>query len=86
MSNGVLFYLMFAVIFLESVTDETFSGNSFHFSNFTYTYEFRDKLIISNIPWYYVYKLLQSRNWILLKILRRKILLEFNWKVESFWP
>lgn len=50
MSNGVLFYLMFAVIFLKSVTDETFSDNSFHFSDFTCTYEFRDKLIISNIP------------------------------------
>lgn len=49
-SNGVLFYLMFAVIFLKSVTDETFSDISFHFSDFTCTYEFRDKLIISNIP------------------------------------
>lgn len=50
MPNRALFYLMFAVIFLESVTDETFSGNSFHFSDFICTYEFRDKLIISNIP------------------------------------
>lgn len=50
MPNRVLFYLMFAVIFLESVTDETFSDNSFHFSDFICTYEFRDKLIISNIP------------------------------------
>lgn len=73
MSNGVLFYLMFAVIFLKSVTDETFSDISFHFSDFTCTYKFRDKLIISNIPWYYVSEeLLQSKKLNIIKDFKKK--------------